>query len=93
MTIEEKIENLSGILNIQAFFKNNNIESFSEEQLRLLCIKLARENGVQNLDAFFQIAFNTLESKKSNLKFWIPIIITAVLSVASLTVSVISLQK
>lgn len=89
MTIEEKIEQLGGITNIQRFFKDNDIESFSKHQLRLLCIKLARENGTQHLDTFFQIAYNTLESKKGEMKFWIPIVISVIFSASSLIVSIV----
>ncbi len=88
MSTEDKISNLSGITNVERFFRDNDIESFSEHELRLLCIKLARENGTSHLDAFFKIAYNTLESKKSEKKYWISLSITFAMSLASLIVSI-----
>lgn len=87
--IKAKIDRISGINNVKSFFKDNNIEKFSQEELRYLCIKLAYENGSVNLDAFFNMAFNTLESKDDKKKYWISLAVSITLAIASLVVSLL----
>jgi hypothetical protein len=76
MDLKQKIENLSGLHDVNQFLNEIDLSSLSKDDLQLLLQKLAFLNSTIRLQSQFDIVFKEFSSREPWHKFWLPVLIS-----------------